>query len=126
MFPIIVGCLSLFAPLPLRPVRWLARGSRVHLCEPPEPPIAPGWLTTDSGLCYTDDTVGNGELPSAGSVVQVAYSGELLSDGRKVSFMGASGSGQSSSPLTFVLGGSESSAPAVLQATILAKALAQS
>ena len=118
MAPIfVVASLSLLAPLPLRPVSWRTRSCSIRLADLSETPESPSnptaWLTTETGLRYIDDSVGDGELPSAESVVQVAYSGELLSDGRKVSFSGPMGSGQRTSPITFILG--TESSPAVLQ-----------
>jgi peptidylprolyl isomerase len=41
------------------------------------------WVTTKSGLKYTDEKVGTGEVAAVGNSVDVAYTGWLYVDGKK-------------------------------------------
>ena len=61
------------------------------------PPTA--WRSTRGGLKYLDEHVGKGALPVLPQVVKVAYTGSLLSDGRRVEFDDEQGK----SPLVFQL-----------------------
>lgn len=58
------------------------------------------WCTTaPSGFRYTDDVQGQGPTPAVGQVVKLAFTGNIMSDGRKVEF--ANGA---TSPLRVVIG----------------------
>ena len=61
-------------------------------------PVDETWVTTDSGLSYLDEKVGEGEMPNANDVVKVQYTGWLESSGKEFD------SSKGRAPIAFAVG----------------------
>ena len=55
--------------------------TRIPLMMAEPVPVTEDWVTTDTGLQYVDEKVGDGETPSSGDVVKVAYTGWIEATG---------------------------------------------